>query len=387
MKERCGTTAANMDGTSGNTGERLLALQGLRAIAATMIVVLHAQELVHNYATAHALAFAPFRSLPWGAGVDLFFVISGFVIVFASKKLFCTPGGRREFMRRRLIRIVPLYWTALTLRVLALSAGALVGVKAFPDATAILASYLFIPADAMGFGPKYPFPILDLGWTLNYEMFFYVLFSLFVVLRRELAVMAVVSCLAAGVLIATAFPPDNIALHFWFQPITLEFALGAIIALLFLRGVRLPSSIRLLMIVVALLLWQVPVSRFTDMSGPGFYSWPRLAIWGAGAVLIIASAVLGPLQFKSAWSRALAGLGDSSYALYLLHPFVFILIKTALARVTIPEFFCWPLVILSAGLAIAIAALFHRHAEVPVVEFLRKATATRLGPARTESSR
>ena len=75
-------------------------------------------------------------------------------------------------MRRRLIRIVPLYWTALTLRVLVLTAGVLLGAKTFPYGTAIITSYLFIPYNAMGFGPRYPFPILDLGWTLNYEMFF-----------------------------------------------------------------------------------------------------------------------------------------------------------------------------------------------------------------------
>ncbi|MCK1396143.1 acyltransferase [Bradyrhizobium sp. 1] len=359
----------------------------MRAIAATMIVLLHAQELVLNYATTNSLAFTPLRHLPWGAGVDLFFVISGFVIVFASSKLFGAPGSRWEFMRRRLIRIVPLYWTALTLRVLVLSAGALVGVKAFPDATAIIASYLFIPYDAMGFGPKYPFPILDLGWTLNYEMFFYVLFALFVVLRREQAVFAVASVLLGGILIATAFPLENIALHFWFQPITLEFALGAIIALLFLRGAVLPSVVRLAMVVAALSLWLVPVSWFADLSGPGFYTWPRVAIWGAGAVLIIAAAVLGPLEFKSRWSRALAGLGDSSYALYLLHPFVFILIKVALGRITVPQILCWPLVLLCAGLAITAAALFHRYAELPVIDFLRKVTAPRIRPAPVESTR
>ena len=375
-----------MNSTDRREAGRLAALQALRAVAATMIVVLHAEELVLNHSATHSLPFSPFRFLPLGTGVDLFFVISGFVIVYASRKLFATSGGRREFMRRRLIRIVPLYWTALTLRVFVLTAGVLLGAKTFPDGTAIIASYLFIPYDAMGFGPRYPFPILDLGWTLNYEMFFYVLFALFVVLRREQAVLAVVSCLMGGVLLATVFPPEHVALHFWFQPITLEFALGATIALFFIRGVVISCATRIAMISAAVLLWLVPVSWFADMSGPGFYGWTRLAIWGAGAALIVAAAVLGPTEFKSVWSRSLAALGNSSYALYLLHPFVFILIKAALAEVTVPQILGWPLVILTAGLAVTAAALFHRYAEDPVILFLRKTTSTRIAPARVGSS-
>lgn len=366
--------------------ERLLALQALRAVAATMIVVLHAEELVLNHSAAHSLPFSPFRYLPLGVGVDLFFVISGFVIVFASRKLFSAPGGRLEFMRRRLIRIVPLYWTALTLRILVLAAGVMLGAKTFPSWEAIAASYLFIPFDAMGFGPQYPFPVLDLGWTLNYEMFFYFLFALFIVFRRETAVLAVASCLLGGVVLATIFPPDSVALHFWFRPITLEFAMGAIIALLLMRGVVLGRATRITMIAAGLLIWLVPVSWFADMSGPGFYTLPRLAIWGVGAVLIVAAAVMGPTTFRSVWSRTLVALGDSSYALYLLHPFVFVLIKAVLVKVTIPQLLCWPAVFMIAALAITAAALFHRFAEDPVILFLRKITSAQRLPASVSSS-
>jgi exopolysaccharide production protein ExoZ len=205
-------------------------------------------------------------------------------------------------------------------------------------------------------------------------------------LRRERAVLAVVSCLLGGVLLATVFPPEHVALHFWFQPITLEFALGATIALLFIRGVVLSFATRIAMIAAALLFWLLPVSWFADMSGPGFYTWPRLAIWGVGAVLMVAASVLGPTEFKSIWSRSLAALGDSSYALYLLHPFVFILIKAALANVMVPQLLCWPLVVVTAALAIVAAALFHRFAEDPVILFLRRITASPVAPARVGSS-
>lgn len=367
-----------MKDSAGGETERLLAIQAIRAVAATMIVALHAQELVHLHATARSQPFSPLRGFPFGAGVDLFFVISGFVIVFASRKLFAAPGSRWEFMRRRLIRIVPLYWTALTLRILVLAVGVVLGAKAFPDATEIAASYLFIPFDCQGFGPEYPFPILDLGWTLNYEMFFYVLFAVFVVMQRERAMLAVVACLFAGVVLASIFPPENIALRFWFRPITLEFACGALIALALMRGKVLPVALRGAMVAAGLLLWLVPVSWFSDMSGPGFYNWTRLAIWGAGAVLIVAAAALGPMRLRSVWLRRIAGLGDSSYALYLLHPFVFLMVKAALAAITVPPLLYWPLVIFTTGLAIIAAELFYYQAEVPTIRYLRKLTAPRL---------
>jgi len=118
----------------------------------------------------------PLSFLPLGAGVDLFFVISGFIIVYASEPLF-GKANAAEFLRRRTLRIVPLYWLALTMRLALLAVAARAGMKAFPDGAMIAASYFFIPYDCQGFGPDYPFPILDLGWSLNYEIFFYLLWQ------------------------------------------------------------------------------------------------------------------------------------------------------------------------------------------------------------------
>jgi peptidoglycan/LPS O-acetylase OafA/YrhL len=265
----------------------------------------------------------------------------------------------------------------LTLRLAALAVGAGIGAKLFPDVTSIVTSYLFIPYDSLGFGPDYPFPILDLGWTLNYEMFFYALFACFMGFRRDIAVPAAVASLAGGILIAMLFPPDNLAIRFWLHPISLEFAAGAVMALLFIHGLVLSGAVRIALIVGGLAWWLVPVSWFGDTSAPGFYTWIRVMVWGAGAVMIIAGAALGPTTFKSAWSRAVVNLGDSSYALYLLHPFVFLVFKALLGKITLPQVFYWPLVLLVTALAVVAAALFHRYAEIPVVTFLREKTRRR----------
>ncbi|PZN94338.1 MAG: acyltransferase, partial [Hyphomicrobiales bacterium] len=156
-------------------------MQVLRAIAAFMVAVHHIQADAAVVAPQGGLSPVWRDILPWMAGVDIFFVISGFIMVHASGELFGRPGATRLFLERRIARIVPLYWAATTLFLLigyvvpaALNSGA-------PDLGQIMASYLFWPAvSTQGLVQ----PVYSLGWTLNYEMLFYVLFAAALVLPR-----------------------------------------------------------------------------------------------------------------------------------------------------------------------------------------------------------
>ncbi|MBV9537584.1 MAG: acyltransferase, partial [Acidisphaera sp.] len=87
----------------------------LRAVAALMVVLAHAQDDASHEALKAGATFARTHLLPWVAGVDLFFVISGFIMVHASERLFATPGGPATFLARRVIRVVPLYWGVTSL--------------------------------------------------------------------------------------------------------------------------------------------------------------------------------------------------------------------------------------------------------------------------------
>jgi len=354
-------------------GQRLLLVQALRAVAAAMIVVLHAESLVRIYAEQHNYSFAPIEIFPLGAGVDLFFVISGFVIVYSSQGLFAQAGGTREFLTRRLIRILPLYWAALTLRVTGLAIAVLIGATvSFPDLPAIITSYLFIPYDSFGYGADYPFPIVDLGWSLNYEMFFYALFACFICFARDKAVLLFVAAIFLLVGLGSVLAPADTALQFWTRPIIVEFAAGTMIALLFLKGVALRQPARLLLIALGVGLWlTIQASWFTDMSPPGFYSWTRVLIWGLGAAILFAAVALGPAPASSPWLRKAALLGDSSYVLYLLHPVFFLLVKGALRFVTVPQSCLWLVVFGAAGFAIVSAAAVYQLAEAPVLKFLK----------------
>src|SRR5262249_11870730 len=142
----------------------------------------------------------PFPHLSIGnAGVDLFFVISGFVMVHASSDLFGRPELRREFMWRRIIRIVPLYWIVSgVLLVHALIRYSDLAAADLPPRV-LIGSFFFIPTmrpsgDIL--------PLLGVGWTLNYEMAFYLLLACSLALPKRVTVGATAAAIIAAVVIA-----------------------------------------------------------------------------------------------------------------------------------------------------------------------------------------
>ena len=283
---------------------RILLLQGLRAAAALAVVVLHT---LHEPYGAPAAAFL--SRVPFAAGVDVFFVISGFVMVHASGRLFGARGATGSFLGRRLARIVPLYWAATTVFLL-IAAVLPRGLNSpAPDFAEVMASYAFIPwprADGL------VQPVYSLGWTLNYEMFFYLVFSLLLPLSRVRAVASVACVLTALVVIGQDYPPRQLGLVFWTGPMLLEFIAGMGLAMLVGRGVTLPSAARIVLGLLGLaLLSLVP---------PGV---PFLPACLPGASVLVAAVVLGREPgMHGGVVRWMVRLGDASYALYLLHPFV-----------------------------------------------------------------
>ena len=148
----------------------LVSIQALRAIAALLVFWGHAINAVHLKIEAD------FPHLYGPFGVDLFFVISGFVMVYSSERLFGQPGAPITFFVRRLARIVPLYWLATAVLVWF--------VVPYASTKAVLGSLFFaphIPSEA---------PLLFVGWTLIFEMFFYAVFAIALLAKRRFAVVA-----------------------------------------------------------------------------------------------------------------------------------------------------------------------------------------------------
>lgn len=291
-----------MPAKSQNRSPHLVSVQLLRAIAATAVVFEHAQAEAGQ-------VVADFVHIPFdfGIGVDIFFIISGFVMWLSSAHLFGAEGGTWQFLKKRFQRVVPLYWF-YTLGMLA----AIVLLPAQlnnPDASLpmIISSFLFYPyPNAIG---QYT-PVLALGWTLNYEMFFYALFAIALFLPRKYG-FAALSALILG-FVGLWFLTDSGPLLFWGRPIIIEFLIGVMLARAYSQGGHRPN--------LALFAGCVALSFAAYWLLQGFDS--RLIRLGLPSAIFSSAFIFFLPARLDGMAGAIAKLGgDSSYTLYLSHPF------------------------------------------------------------------
>jgi peptidoglycan/LPS O-acetylase OafA/YrhL len=293
------------------------------------------------------------------AGVDVFFVVSGFVMVISSQGLLGQLDGWREFVRRRVVRIVPLYWIATTLKIAMLMAVPAVALHAQLDPVHVIGSYLFLPVrEAEGMVR----PLVSVGWTLTFEMFFYAWFAFAMMLRLPpLKLLAPVFLVFAGV---GLFIGDThslpAAVSFYLNPMVLEFVAGMWLAERRLRGATLGKGVSLLLVVLgfaSILIWD-------SESRVG-----RLLFVEVPAMMIVAGVVFLEPVLRDRIPKALISLGDASYSLYLFHTFSVPAIGIVMRKLG------WlsPLAatVISSVVSIAICWVIHRWIERPITERLK----------------
>ena len=354
----------------------LVGVQILRAVAALMVVWHHARHESGLLAARGAGPdLDPATLLPWWGGVDLFFVISGLVIVLAGGRLSGQPGGRARFLAHRVARVAPLYWlVSAAYLALALARPDLLGEAAalIGDPGALLAGFLFWPA-ARPDGTIQP--VYGLGWTLNYEAFFYVLFAAGLGFGRRGAVAWLVLALAGLVAAGALVPGLPVPLRFWSNPIVLEFAAGAGLALAYRGGFRPALPVRVALAALGILGLTLAARLLAGLGEADGFLRPLLV--GGPAVLLVA-AVLGPGRNAArvaglpAPVRALVALGDASYALYLVHPFALRLVREGLLRLGLaPVLHPWGGMVLMLAGSVAASVLVHRLVERPLTRRAR----------------
>ncbi|WP_420961598.1 acyltransferase family protein [Brucella sp. IR073] len=320
---------------------QLQSIQVLRAIAALAVVFFH---------------LSPASWTLGAAGVDLFFVISGFIM--GTVGLSDSPGS---FMRKRIIRIVPLYW-AVTLAMCAASLVPGLFANFTFDLPRLVTSLFFIPFEDL---QGKIWPLVVVGWTLNYEMFFYVLFALGLWLRLPILVpvLAIAALAAAGLLLR----PDATIPRFYTDQLLLEFAIGLLLSRAMVFKNALLGAALAIAGVVSLLSWGLA----SDTP-----EW-RVIYWGLPAAAIVAGflAVERAGAFPARALRPLEKLGDASYSLYLTHGIVLSIVRKFVGH----EGASGVLIALAASIAVAMLSyyLFER----PVGQILRGLTAR---PARTK---
>lgn len=301
-----------------STGQRLNGLQAARGLAAFLVVLTHTQHMLYAYHERHGIPLPWFSHPLWmtlgNAGVDIFFVISGFIIVHVSWDQFHKTGAGINFLARRLIRLVPLYWACTALMMVAfLFFPTVIQSGRTTSLGHIIASFLFLPwATENGDNG----PLLIMGWSLNYEMFFYVLIGglMFLSRNRALSYVSVILFSLLGVAsIATHFGITKYGIWFFANTVILEFIAGMGLAILY-RYARLPKSWLLPSMLGALGLIASSVWIGLPTS-----SW-RGIVWGIPATLIVLGALnaSGRLRIPNFLLR----FGDASYSLYLTHFFI-----------------------------------------------------------------
>jgi exopolysaccharide production protein ExoZ len=332
----------------------LVSIQALRAIAALLVFWGHAINAVHLKVEAD------FPHLYGPFGVDLFFVISGFVMVYSSERLFGQPGAPVTFFARRLARIVPLYWAATTILVWF--------VVPYASTKAVLGSLFF--------GPHLPpeAPLLLVGWTLIFEMFFFAVFAFALFAKGRFAVVAGVTVFlttfsvlfgpdAAG---PSTQPPPSSGIAYLADPIIIEFVFGMLIALVYRGGSRLSIWATISLIIVGSI-WLSATS----------HSFSRPYSAGIGAALIVAGVSL------SSWSspsnaffvRGAVFLGDISYALYCTHLLTFSFVAWTATKLAIsPVGHGWAYMGTMLVTGLVVAAGTYLLFEKPTTNFLKRLT-------------
>jgi exopolysaccharide production protein ExoZ len=318
-----------------NLPANFLTIQALRAVAALLVVLLHAFETWGERVDPAA------PGVNWengAAGVDIFFIISGFVMVISSRRLADRRDGWLIFLRHRVVRIVPLYWLLTTAKILAVAALGGVVLRTGLDFNFVAGSYLFLPVtDSAGHFR----PVLPVGWTLTYEFLFYLFFAAALAMRVDVLRIVVpgLGLIAALALIRTdTWPPWTIL----FDTIVVEFVFGVLLAKWTLQGFRLPPGIAggLVLVGFGSILTLTMVSENT-----------RVLTWGIPAFAIVAGAVSLEPSVAPRMPRWLLALGDASYSIYLSHGFVLPVLGLLFGRLASPGL--W-----AEGLATILCLLF-----------------------------
>ena len=324
-------------------------VQALRGLACLLVVLYHAAD-------AWGAGQAPPRTADaiWpngAAGVDLFFVISGFVMALTGAG-FAGSAGAWRFTLRRLRRLVPLYWLMTGVKLAILLAVA--RPAALPSLWHSAASLLFIPSREAAGAVR---PVLGVGWTLQFEMLFYLLFALSLACRRP--PWRVLLPGGAPLAVAGFFRrPDWPAPLALANGLVLEFCLGL--------GVAAWCQSSLRPVRWAACLFGAGLILLLTMPQPGAL---RFAAWGLPATLMLAGAAAAEPWLGERLPRRLLAVGDASYAIYLVHPFVVPVLARGAAHA--PPWAAWP-GLLGASVIVSVAAglALHRFVDQPLQHWL-----------------
>jgi len=300
---------------------KIYTIQALRGIAVISVIIFHLMTIEIKYGGIKTIIPSIFHFTMFG--VDLFFVISGFIMIMVTQGKFQQLHHTMSFIYHRVSKIYPTYWfyTLLILAVFVVKPSWVNSAQG--NQMDILSSMLLYPSDTL--------PIVMVGWTLIHEMYFYVIFSflLLFVPERKMPIALILWGMLILVLYSL-FPNSNVLIQLISHPLTIEFIAGGLLAIIYNRkNVNIKSTYLLMLAFLSFILSLIGYLTYVEISNvveP--LHWWRIAIFGIPSVLITYLLINAERNGYTV-NKYLVRIGNSSYSIYLSH----ILTLSAVGRV------------------------------------------------------
>lgn len=352
---------------------KLNSIQFLRAVAALMVVYDHSMTLQNSYGASYQQNF--FELSRFGCiGVDLFFVISGFIITFVANNYQGKSQGL-YFLEKRFYRINPIYYiltlTALAINLIQNIQPISLSIKTLFDSLLIVPIKGDINDHNLLLGP---------GWTLIFEWLFYLLFFFIILLKVRHTVLFLIGIIILLVICGRIFKPTDLRLTIITNPIMLEFLLGCIICYIYLTVKRISVLIGFSCLLIGVVSYvYMIIFGFGDVWYykfvlSGSLSVNRFLIWGIPSSLIVAGCIFLEKngRLSRIWNNKYALLsGDASYSIYLMH-FIVLKLLRLLYKKTGNFLPSDAMIWVQFFIAVAFSIWFYKLVEKPLLQYMHK---------------
>jgi len=350
--------------------QKINSLQLLRAVAVSLVIFTHANHyIVPNVASSspvdsfyHLKTFGPI-------GVDLFFAISGFIMTIIYPA-YHKPGGWKTFFMKRIIRIIPLYYL-------------LSCVDAFVtfylhhqpvEWLVVIKTIIFFPIFD---SPVFLGPLISVGWSLSYEIYFYALIGLALLIKKNV-IEKLLGILVVLSTIGIFWNPDNTLLRFLTSPMLLEFGFGMLCGMLYSRfnqsnieiSKKQVISITLTFVGAALMISTIFFDLSFDIYNQNVIANNNVAalyktiIWGLPSAMFLLGVILMEKSFSLNVAAALILVGDASYSAYLTHGMVYPVVAKISQKLSIAPI---PYLIVAVPVCVIASIVFYKLVEKPLV--------------------
>ncbi|WP_207420954.1 acyltransferase family protein [Desertivirga brevis] len=317
---------------------RVESIQALRAMAVVLVVYVH---IVDSSTFTNPQQKNFFYLENWGAiGLDLFFVISGFIMTVITPNYVKTRNWK-DFLLKRALRIIPIYWL---LSIFSYVVSTVRG-SSFTFEK-IIKTLLFLPVFDTS---EFVFPIIPVGWSLSLEMYFYFVIAGLLVFANKKIYRNLLVILFTLPVIGFFIKPEQAFYKFLFSPLLLEFALGIVSGLIFRHISSTASSsnnrrlrwwaatgtaLGLALMITTLFTGYSNVADASVVSENIEKAFLRTLIWGLPSAIFLTGVVLIENLFNIKCPGIFVKLGDASYSCYLLHTTILIPVAMKIFKLT-----------------------------------------------------